>query len=255
MVKCGVRNSIIIITVAANDWVIKYFIDASNELVDLFIFIIGLIEIKLITRPNHIVSQEEDEIAINVPIAVVDIKIRMKVGVGRMLVLKFKIIYLISGTSIKQIAIIRGRIIAHAVHIRLSYRTRGRVARKAINSVLIIATVKILRVKLIKVWVPGIMNKITDIVDITIMVRYSAMKIIANLAALYSVLNPDTSSDSPSAVSKGVRLVSAKHVIIHANKMGDKKSKRGNPFSRIIGKLKVFIGRRILTKINAILIS
>lgn len=42
---------------------------------------------------------------------------------------------------------------------------------------------------------------------------YSAMKIRANILALYSVLNPDTSSDSPSAKSKGVRFVSARFVI------------------------------------------
>ena len=35
------------------------------------------------------------------------------------------------------------------------------------------------------------------------------MKIIANLPDLYSVLNPETNSDSPSAKSKGVRFVSA----------------------------------------------
>jgi hypothetical protein len=42
---------------------------------------------------------------------------------------------------------------------------------------------------------------------------YSAMKIRANKPLLYSTLNPDTSSDSPSAKSKGVRLVSARLVI------------------------------------------
>ena len=39
---------------------------------------------------------------------------------------------------------------------------------------------------------------------------YSDIKIKANPPALYSVLNPETNSDSPSAKSKGVRLVSAK---------------------------------------------
>jgi hypothetical protein len=38
---------------------------------------------------------------------------------------------------------------------------------------------------------------------------YSAKKIKANPPLLYSTLNPDTNSDSPSAKSKGVRLVSA----------------------------------------------
>lgn len=35
----------------------------------------------------------------------------------------------------------------------------------------------------------------------------------ANLPLLYSVLNPETSSDSPSAKSKGVRFVSARVVV------------------------------------------
>lgn len=42
-----------------------------------------------------------------------------------------------------------------------------------------------------------------------IILQYSAIKIKANLLLLYSTLNPETSSDSPSAKSKGVRLVSA----------------------------------------------
>ena len=39
---------------------------------------------------------------------------------------------------------------------------------------------------------------------------YSAIKIRANPPLLYSVLNPDTNSDSPAAKSNGVRLVSAR---------------------------------------------
>jgi len=42
---------------------------------------------------------------------------------------------------------------------------------------------------------------------------YSAKKINANPPLLYSKLNPETSSDSPSAKSNGVRLVSAKDVL------------------------------------------
>jgi hypothetical protein len=42
---------------------------------------------------------------------------------------------------------------------------------------------------------------------------YSAIKISANIPPLYSTLNPDTSSDSPSAKSNGVRFVSARFVI------------------------------------------
>ena len=43
---------------------------------------------------------------------------------------------------------------------------------------------------------------------------YSAIKISANPPEPYSMLNPETSSDSPSEKSKGVRLVSAKQEII-----------------------------------------
>jgi hypothetical protein len=57
------------------------------------------------------------------------------------------------------------------------------------------------------------------IVDVTILINrmfmYSAMKISANALLLYSVLNPDTSSDSPSAKSNGVRLVSARAEMNH----------------------------------------
>jgi len=52
------------------------------------------------------------------------------------------------------------------------------------------------------------------------MLAYSAIKIIANMAELYSILNPDTNSDSPSAKSKGVRFVSARLVINHEMNRG-----------------------------------
>ena len=59
--------------------------------------------------------------------------------------------------------------------------------------------------------------------DIKKIIAYSAIKIKANPTAPYSILNPDTSSDSPSAKSKGVRLVSAKHEINHTPAMGKNK--------------------------------
>jgi len=52
-------------------------------------------------------------------------------------------------------------------------------------------------------------NKITKTQLIKIILAYSAIKIRANPRLPYSILKPDTSSDSPSAKSKGVRLVSA----------------------------------------------
>jgi hypothetical protein len=47
---------------------------------------------------------------------------------------------------------------------------------------------------------------------IAIILVYSAIKIIAKGPALYSILKPETSSDSPSTRSYGVRFVSARIV-------------------------------------------
>ena len=59
-------------------------------------------------------------------------------------------------------------------------------------------------------------------------IEYSAIKIKVNPSAPYSILNPDTSSDSPSEKSNGVRLVSATQDVSHkATKNGD--TKRANP--------------------------
>lgn len=55
---------------------------------------------------------------------------------------------------------------------------------------------------------------------IIIILVYSAIKIKANKPALYSVLKPETNSDSPSAKSNGVRLVSARTVIYHITAKG-----------------------------------
>merc|ERR1719429_482227 len=62
----------------------------------------------------------------------------------------------------------------------------------------------------IQLEVINIKEKISPIKKI---LAYSAIKIRANPNLPYSILNPDTNSDSPSAKSKGVRLVSAKHEI------------------------------------------
>lgn len=48
-----------------------------------------------------------------------------------------------------------------------------------------------------------------------IIIPYSLMKMMANSPPPYSMLNPETISDSPSAMSKGVRFASAKHNISH----------------------------------------
>lgn len=59
---------------------------------------------------------------------------------------------------------------------------------------------------------------------------YSARKIKANHPPIYSTLKPETSSDSPSAKSKGLRLVSAKHVINHITNIVRFPTKKGKRF-------------------------
>lgn len=84
---------------------------------------------------------------------------------------------------------------------------------------------------------------------------YSAIKISAKAPPLYSVLNPETSSDSPSERSKGVRLVSAKDVANQINTEGSSRiiiqeyeerliSERSNDIIRIKGPSRI---RAILT--------
>jgi len=65
-----------------------------------------------------------------------------------------------------------------------------------------------------------VINRALVIIPIAIIFMYSAIKIRAKVPDLYSVLNPDTSSDSPSARSNGVRLVSARDVIIQVTNNG-----------------------------------
>jgi hypothetical protein len=52
-------------------------------------------------------------------------------------------------------------------------------------------------------------NITLKIILIKIILAYSAIKIKAKPTLPYSILNPETNSDSPSAKSKGVRFVSA----------------------------------------------
>jgi len=92
---------------------------------------------------------------------------------------------------------------------------RGIVARTHTNNV----AKNIVFITRIGVFSHGIVsapqNSADDTILIIKMLVYSAIKIMANSPLLYSVLNPETSSDSPSAKSNGVRLVSASAVINH----------------------------------------
>lgn len=60
----------------------------------------------------------------------------------------------------------------------------------------------------------GEVRKIEDVINLIIIIlAYSAINKSAKVPLLYSVLNPETNSDSPSAKSNGDRLVSARIVM------------------------------------------
>lgn len=71
-----------------------------------------------------------------------------------------------------------------------------------------------------------------------IIIPYSDIKIKANNHEPYSILNPDTNSDSPSAKSNGLRFVSAKQINIH-NRNKKEKLKINIQFSWIVNKEKI----------------
>lgn len=123
----------------------------------------------------------------------------------------FKII--VVGTIKVKIHSAKGRNDFHVRFISRSYRIRGREARTHTNSIAIIMVFVVKKISLMIIRFELPVKKITEIRLMIIILAYSAIKISANEPLLYSVLNPDTSSDSPSAKSNGVRFVSAKSVV------------------------------------------
>lgn len=99
----------------------------------------------------------------------------------------------------------------HARDISKSYRYRGNVARKITQ----------IEVRVQDKTAPFRLNSCTPENIITLteenikIIAYSLRKINTNPTDPYSILKPDTSSDSPSEKSKGVRLVSAIAIISH----------------------------------------
>jgi hypothetical protein len=77
----------------------------------------------------------------------------------------------------------------------------------------------IIKINVCKIELDPIKNVTVKSLIIKIL-AYSAIKIRANVDLLYSVLNPETNSDSPSAKSNGVRFVSARLVINHSSIIG-----------------------------------
>lgn len=92
-------------------------------------------------------------------------------------------------------------------------------------------------------------NKAEERRLITKMLQYSAMKISANFPPPYSMLNPETSSDSPSAKSNGARFVSARRVTNHAMKRGGIRRNKGVEWF-IRGVVKLNESRAVSTEIN-----
>lgn len=148
---------------------------------------------------------------------------------------------------------VRGRISPQAAHMRVSYRVRGRVARRKINRVAVAQT-KIGEIKVKGGRLEGRVNRMVVRVDMVMIERYSAIKIRANLALLYSVLNPETSSDSPSVESNGAREVSATQEISHMIATIGIASVMTTPLFIRVSRVKVFEGRtsRINTRAMAI---
>jgi len=93
----------------------------------------------------------------------------------------------------------------HIRDIRVSYRNRGYEERKNKNT----------KIKIKKINELNLKKSILKIIEKKTIFAYSAIKIKANFAPPYSTLNPETNSDSPSAKSKGARLVSATQQIKH----------------------------------------
>jgi len=102
--------------------------------------------------------------------------------------------------------------------ISISYRYRGNVHRTHTQTNTKVQEVN----KQLSLRALGEMNIQLNKVDIKKILAYSAIKIIANPTEPYSILKPDTSSDSPSAKSKGVRFVSATQLISQITTKGVK---------------------------------
>lgn len=100
--------------------------------------------------------------------------------------------------------------------INWSYRRRGSVARTQTKRIATRRAVVGVEMVVIEMsWGFGTMKIEVVRILISKIFVYSAIKMRAKLPALYSILKPETSSDSPSAKSNGVRFVSAKIEVIH----------------------------------------
>ena len=128
--------------------------------------------------------------------------------------------HVISGVIKIIITSVIGKNCFHVNLINLSYRIRGYAPRDQINSTLTKVNVMIIIISVTGGMMIREMNRAVVIIPMAMIFIYSAIKIKAKVPDLYSVLKPETSSDSPSARSNGVRLVSAREVITHVTSRG-----------------------------------
>lgn len=111
-----------------------------------------------------------------------------------------------------------GRNLTHARFINISYRYRGRVVRTHTQTK---TSLHVINTN-IKLNEEPVVNIKANKADIKKILPYSAINNKANPTLPYSILKPETNSDSPSAKSNGVRLVSAKEIINQSPNKGVK---------------------------------
>jgi len=87
------------------------------------------------------------------------------------------------------------------------------------------------------------------------MFAYSAIKSKANNPPPYSILKPETSSDSPSAKSNGARLVSATELVNQTTIIGKRSKQIGNILSAAFSQEKEISIKAENNKIKSNLIS
>ena len=108
----------------------------------------------------------------------------------------------------------------------------------------------------VEVIIPAV-NKFAVTNRISKILPYSAINKNANSPPPYSMLKPETSSDSPSARSKGARFVSANALVNHIKNIGVIIIKNHN-FSCLLAisfRLNECLAIKTVIKINAILTS
>ena len=98
-------------------------------------------------------------------------------------------------------------------------------------------------------------NHTLVITDINKILAYSARKSKAKRPPRYSILNPETSSDSPSAKSKGARFVSAIVLLNHTTIIGIISTEIGKYLEYASSHLEHLIIKAEKSKIKSILTS